>query len=396
MGAGTGRSPLSWTGIVYNISGQHDDNAYSQLLRVAKKFVTENNIKIIHVDSPPRAASTAFFRALEQDADASIFEPFLDRPPNFENGCSRILETLKHYKTEHGIPPKTLVAKDVSRYIKADDWAQWLDVIYASIVLIRDPFTQLNSLLRRKAHEYANNYTGDNLSTSEVMSLAPNVDQMLLTGRPNDESASPFYGTSGWKNLKEHVDTTAPHFQKHHEKKLIIVDTTLLRIMPTTMMQEITSYLGMKYSKRLVSGWGNTGAVINNNSAWYAKAALSDGFLLPTDPYLTLNDMPNGMKEHAIKQALPIYIELLNHPARVGPKDSVDLRRILATKIDGTKTFSDFNPITAYTLLTLNDKLSFKKIEKDLRVHFPNNIAVFDIIDQLAKNAPNTTKWLIK
>src|SRR5262245_42517684 len=127
------------------------EDAYEEL----RELTAKGDLSIIYIDAPPRTVSSAFFRSLAQIIPACAYEPFHLPSHGFERGLANILEKARAAGVHDPatVKPVRLVVKEIARYLPAAEWEKWMPLADHFIAIIRDPYLQLHSLLKRAAND---------------------------------------------------------------------------------------------------------------------------------------------------------------------------------------------------------------------------------------------------
>ena len=376
------------------------DDPYEEL----KRLVDNGRLSILYIDAPPRTVSSAFFRSLAQIVPACAYEPFHFSSHGFEKGLEVLLERAKEagvYNTDTPKPIR-LVAKEIARYLPPDSWGKWVPLVDHFIAIIRDPHVQLHSLVKRAANDmFYGKYGASGLSDEQVWRLAEKIGNIFkeggsIAGRP----VSGDFDRTSWRSLSEHLATLDAHLHDNLQKRATVVDGFLLRSMPHAVMSELVEQLGIRCDAEMlqksVSGWNaNATAPIkrpdcDDDDAYRTRVNASTGYEPPLEETPPLRMFPAVFQDHLKHIALPIYVDFLRRPCRVGPRSPQALSFLFKHKI-GNVTLAERNPVTAYALLaSLNEEMlenseQHKLAEQleGLSKQFPDHTAAFRIIDEV-------------
>jgi hypothetical protein len=369
-----------------------------------KALTSKGDLSIIYIDAPPRTVSSALFRSLAQIIPACAYEPFHRPFHGFERGLAVLLKKAK----EAGVhdpataKPVPLVVKEIARYLPAAEWEKWMPLADHFIAIVRDPYLQLHSLVKRAANDlHYEKYGANGLPDAKVWELAERIGNIFrdggsIAGRP---IPGDFHRT-GWRSLGEHLVSLDAYIQDHRQKRLMVVDGFLLRAMPQAIMSEILARLGIRQDadmlEKAVSGWSaDTGPHIHRpdsskDDAYRSRVIASTGYEPPLDETPPLRLFPPVLQNYLKDFALPVYLDFLRRPERIGPTTPHASLSVLNKKVDGIR-LAERNPVTAYALVASLDLEKLDASERreqaghlaDLIKQFPDHAETFYLIDRL-------------
>ncbi|NBO18483.1 MAG: hypothetical protein EBV03_04505 [Proteobacteria bacterium] len=167
-----------------------------------KEKIAQDGVRIIGMISPPRVVSTALEIALAEspDVDGQINEPFhLSVTKPDENGLSReerayadILRRIEETQARTGRKNVTLVMKEMAKNIApGDQFTRWVDITDKHIVLVRNPLSNTESIIRK---------------VSDIIEERPDLVNFNLNDHAADKG---YHDKSGmgkhWQALVEHA-----------------------------------------------------------------------------------------------------------------------------------------------------------------------------------------------
>jgi hypothetical protein len=361
--------------------------------RKLKALVDAGKLSIIYIDAPPRTVSSAFQIALTEGVNGHVYEPF-KRGRNLDAASEHILKALQDIP-EGPDGKKTITVKAMASNIPREEWGQWIGVVDNFVALMRDPHLQIYSLMKRTANDHYGVKWRDTLTHEEVLEHGDKICDYLSQFN---------YDRTSWGMLSEHLAMLDAYLEspKGKGKKLVVVETSLLRLFPEATMKQIADELGLKFNPKMVSGWSKaTGEKLIPGladdpfqHAWYKDAVGSTSFKKPTDKPLPLDQFPDGFRQHMRNIALPVYMDFLCHPHMVGPKTPKELLTALETKVDGKHSFADINPITAFAMATRLDLTERTEDEEVIRLAIKESLRekfgdihgeAFDIMEEVER-----------
>jgi hypothetical protein len=376
------------------------EDAYREL----KILVEKGDLSITYIDAPPRTVSSALFRSLTQVMHACAYEPFHFPSHGFEQGLKVLLEKAKRagvYDVAAGRPVR-LVTKEIARYLPAKDWERWMPLVDSFVMTIRDPFLQLHSLIRRAANDtYYQKYGASGLSDGQVWELAEQIGNILkdggsIVGRPIPGN----FDRTSWQSLREHLAKLEIYRHDYPWKQLLVVDGFLLRAIPEATMSEVLTRLGIEHDAntitKVVSGWdSDAGSDItrpdcSKDDAYRERVLASTGYEPPLDETPLLSMFPSVLQNHLKDSAMPIYLDLLCWPDRIGPRTPQALLSVLNIEVDGIRLV-ERNPVTAYALMASLHKEGLETAEQlqqteqleNLGRQFLDHTDTFRLIDDI-------------
>jgi hypothetical protein len=342
---------------------------------------------------------------------ASGYEPF-KYGDNFTASITFLLEQARKAGVYHAsvTQPVTLVVKELARELSGDNWANWMPLVKHFVVIMRDPHVQLWSQMRRFANDIFYNQRGaDGLNETQVRAMADQVGTLLERGGTIGKLRFPGdFNRTAWKDLKRHSRALDSHLKDHPHKQLLVIDGFLLRADPESMMAEVLTRLHIPFDAttlaRVVSQWLPETArhlkegTTEPDSAYRTRSVQATGYEPPLEDTPPLHTFPVSLQRHLVETAMPVYLELLQRPERLGPRTPQALIQVIRKEVNGV-AFIDRNPVSAYALLSSVGKNGRKTGEgrgravtlSALRQQFPEHGAIFNLIDQHGRSTLRST-----
>lgn len=271
------------------------------------ELVEKEQVNIIFELSLPRSNSTAWQIAISEapEIHGQINEPSFhpdvkgrrhNEPfksdageRSFDEYCKRILDRLEMLFSGTSTRPIGLVVNDISHSLRTDELTAILKLSNKIAVTIRNPMSQLASVLTRVVNDSLVGYDSANLSTQKVLSLVKQemfldkeIAELIGVGK---EKINPNWILSKlslpketpftakilkraidlainhcisqhldicWDNLDQHFETIK-NYRPH--PSLIIIDGSDLVKDPETIMKKSSSGLKLTYTKNMIDHW---------------------------------------------------------------------------------------------------------------------------------------------
>ncbi len=384
---------------------------------IIKSHVECGDLRIISIISPARVGSTFLMNVLAQSPSVHGFinqpfhltysYPYVPPGNREEIAYQRIWESYQQAKKLHAQKKITLVLKCMARNLGIGEQVRrLLQLIDKTIILIRNPFLSIDSLLRMQVisiedmpeasqHDF-NHYalqkgvmdqTGHghhwrvlrnliletknyrlitDLLIETLAFIELNQYEMDMLNdyqyRFNHEDSSFNHVFSlnwtGWDNMKviyeQHISDVGNY---------IVADSTILRCIPKNVCLEVSRALNITYSPHMINKWKVVKEKIMDNkiikTAWmkscYNAVTNSSGVKPPKESPISINLFPYIYQQHILNTAYPSYLALLKNNHTIRPLSHESIQELLNTTVtaDG-KVLKQVDPIFAETLLCLS------------------------------------------
>lgn len=354
-----------------------------------RDYSQRGKLRINQIDSLPRTGSTLLFRALAEDKNipvsgnvtGAIFEPFLNRKKHLspeeklEHGASIILQRAKLLGIDQ--QPVTLVMKEIASYLPIQIMQHWQEIVNNFIFLMEDPHKQMYSFLHMLANGRSfglKDAMGNPLldstngvvmhSEENMRALWPEVTEMLAKNQ---------FQQTAWGHLTKVVDLVTSHCNDSNEKKMVIVDGSILKLTPELTLSQLTKQLNdCAFTSAMTSSWNKTSGKLFfhpnapgydpvgsdgvTRSMWIEPALRATRFAPPAVSYPT-DAFPPKLADHILHDALPAYRSLMSHPAFLMPENvsfliekgsttcPVTLMALIKTLMDNHQTQEQYNEL---------------------------------------------------
>jgi hypothetical protein len=320
----------------------------------------------------PRTVSTALTRALAQspDIDAFFIQPFSRLKQNRLERLNREVDKLLlgHRRNK----PAHIIIKEMCDDISERQFSLLAKNMDKAIILCRDPQLQVFSHIKILADSPCNQVTHKNLPHQKL-------SQYMLS----------HYFRPDWKTLEARTDFLRERSNIDYK----IIEGDMVRAMPEWSLRKISSFLGIRYSEKMVGGWKppkpEEKRHINDfGNAYTGRALRTEKFHKPDTPTPSISSYPENMR-HMIASGMASYAKLMADDRALIPSlaKTFDLAR---TRVSGVRQFADNCPIATYCLLkhfeyaTSNPQaheaiLGLREAHRDMQ-------HVFEIIDNINEN----------
>jgi len=237
-----------------------------------------------------------------------INEPFNSGVRDVEQVAQNIVHLINTPTDSPDFEPLTVITKSMASYIPSDGFQAMQELASANLWTIRDPLTQMGSLLTRLANDL---FAGHNGGQIDQRMIAPYYDDLAayLQSGPHLQN----FEKTGWGPIIAHFG------ERNLDRKQIVVDATVLCANPAKVLQTICKRVGLPYSENMLGGWANGYVNMSNgnnvaeteSSGWSRHAATSSGFenIAPREQ-LDLDQVPAAIRRHIEEIALPAFAEL--------------------------------------------------------------------------------------
>lgn len=378
--------------------------------------VESGDLNIICIISPARVGSTFFMNVLAQSpsVDDVINQPFhltysypyLPPDNREEIAYQRIWQRYQQARKLHSEKKITLVIKCMARNLGIGQQAlRLLQLIDKIVILIRNPFLSIDSLLKMQVISIENmpeatqhdldNYalqknivdkTGngnhwqvlrdliletrnyrlitdlliETLAFIELNQYEVNImnDYQCYCNRDNQDSFKNFLALSwtGWHNMaalyKQYISKAASY---------LVLDSTILRCMPEKVCREVSHTLAIKYTPHMVKNWKIVKNNIIDNSvmktSWmkccYEKATSISEFIPPKESPISINLFPYIYQHHILNTAYPSYLDLFKDNYAIRPHSHEEIQELLNIPVTKEqRTLKQVDHIFTETLLS--------------------------------------------
>ncbi len=388
---------------------------------ILREFVDGGLLEITHVLSLPRTMSTIYERGLaEADyAHGQINEPFLrQKVRSFRQGTHDVLARARHLMEQTNERPVKLIIKDIANSFTDEEWQTWMPLVQNFSVIVRDPFMQMESLMRfsgkritkqsinlvpmlQALGQFAISRDGIDAGTILLQTILYIQDVLEHVGIRNIEELSQkddlkwamrFVGkyveSFSWlsvKMLQRHMAAIESHIRHHNGS--ITTEATYKRYAIITgmhlksdhsLLSDVAESLGLgRVSDCDWHGDFYDARALGKQTSWHDKARESRGLEScgVGDIPKTLDWFPEHIQRHIVEVTLPFYIDVIKNAHFVAP--SLQTIRHIAV----------YNPIDAYVLATHGfrgeDRRAVKILADQLLVKHPEFAASFKYIAAL-------------
>lgn len=359
---------------------------------VIKNLTETGKLRIVHIDAPPRSISSAFQIALTEGGQGHLYEPFRARsrkPSAVEDVAGDVLNLYSNQRREEASSnalnnkPVTIVVKELSQYMKDEDFKLWLPVLSGWVTMMRTPNTQAQSFMTRSI------LNGKHFSEDDIAAARDSL-QSQNGAAPSDYEVVTALSESFRVKPGSHApaDTIMPHkletpafdmwgaLSRHHNaiKKSdiphAVVDGTVLCTDGAQVMKSVAKKLGMSFNPSMVTGWEIAGGsnLISSmppealkKDAWITDAVTSRGLELPKNQPLPLR-MFTPTVGRFVSKALEFFQDFANDPNAILPRTPDEIQRLFSMptlqgapfgtncKPSKDRTFETTQPIIAYAI----------------------------------------------
>ncbi|MCI5123696.1 MAG: hypothetical protein D3925_04275 [Candidatus Electrothrix sp. AR5] len=342
---------------------------------------------------------------LNQPFHLTYSHPYTPPEDQEEIAYQRIWKTYQEAQASHNQECITLVLKCMARNLGTGErLLRFLDLTNNTVLLIRNPYLSIDSLLRTQVatiaempeasqhnidqyalHKDAEDQSGAGkhwlalkrsiLTSKEYKRIEELLietmafielnqyekDMALVYKRRLEDHAyysdlSQVLATawSGWENMGSII---AEHLAEL--KNFSIVDATILRCLPEETLHTLCNDMKIAYSAEMVHDWQpqevTDDAIIQ--TSWmkhcYEAVASSSGIKPPAEVSISLDHFPTLFQDHITQAAYPIYTQMLNNPHALRPRDQETVYKLLNTAVqkDGT-SLQKTDPLFSKALLS--------------------------------------------
>lgn len=263
-------------------------------------------VNLVSIEAVPRSASTALSRALNEAEPNSVFvnEPFNRMKHDLEQASGHIVSAVEDCGRVDD-DPVTIITKNMARNLSPELFEAWQEVSSRIIWCIKNPHTQIASLLLRVANDITIEPGADGISIDQL------GDYLETASRHLESSAvSTNFSKTSWEAIGEHFESYV------HTEEPIVVDSDRFSADPRRVLVAICTASGLTYHDGMVNDWqkgyinANTGyssTLTEAQNAWTRDAATSIAVSDARPPTLALEQMPLPLQRHIQEVALPVY-----------------------------------------------------------------------------------------
>lgn len=303
-----------------------------------ESLVAQGSVRVIHIDAVARSMSTVLGRALAEGEGESLYvnEPHNKFTHDIDSAARVLLDAFEARGNKEG--PVTIVTKSIARNLSTEEFVLWTQMCDGVVFSVRDPMTQIWSLLTRITNDRFVHRGADELTSEQVAASA----QWIVR---EEEWEAWQFESPGWPALERHYQASG------NLKHLSVVDGEELLADPEAVLMAVCEQLGLPYSPAMIHGWRQP---LNNapsldkgyghkfdasgvpTNAWVRHAAASRGFESPrgTGFQFDINCLPASLQLHLTEVAMPIYAKLLDGQAHLeagtSPNGHVALARMMS------------------------------------------------------------------
>jgi len=279
-----------------------------------ESLVDQGSVRVIHIDAVARSMSTILGRALAEAEGPSIYvnEPLNKFNHSLDIAAGNLLDAYR--SVENNDEPVTIVTKSIARNLSTESFIQLMRLCDGVVFSIRNPLTQVCSLLARITNDRFVHRGADVLTHDEVAASA----QWIVR---EEEWEAWHFESTGWPAIDRHFQASG------HLKHVAVVDGEDLLADPQAVLMEVCGNLGLTYRPSMIDGWRRP--VLNAASldagyghqydaqgvptnAWVRHAAASRGFEPPSKQPggFDISCLPPSLQQHLLEVAKPIYERL--------------------------------------------------------------------------------------
>lgn len=279
-------------------------SSYEQLT----SLVDDGDLRLINMVAVPRSMSTALGRALNEADERSIFinEPFNRNNRSLETAAQHIVSATEDMLRDDSTPV-TVFTKSMAAYLSNEASEGLAEIAYGNVWSIRHPLIQIGSLVTRMANDLAVENGADQITQSTVEPYLAVVTQQL-----KDSQVSKDFSRTGWESIGR-------HFHAQDSDSFVVIDGTALTNNPREVLSVAALVLGLNFSNRMTSGWGEGYVNVNigtsrfdtEQNGWTSHAAVSEGIMPTTREPMRIGQFPPLLREHILQIAIPTYEMML-------------------------------------------------------------------------------------
>jgi len=326
--------------------------------------IADGSAKMTLIMAIPRSVSTVLGRGLgnSPDYDAFITEAFLH--PGGHETLSDFVRLAKEGKDATPANPANIVAKEMSSYVKLDNFRILAGSCEHVIFLVREPSAQAASWV----------YKMEGLSDTDIAQL--NDPSEVLSG-----SETTIYGM--WE---PHANILSD-IGNPEKPKVTVIDGDLLRSFPEWGFRQLSQTLGITFSDKMFRDWAPVEGISNTIALtkypeFMGRATSTDKMHKSTAKTPKLSDF-SLLTRGDIEKSLDIYTLMVNHESGIRP-DAEMLRSMMNSLVEENRTFVQACPVTCYTYaaaLGKEEENQRNAILTDIRSMFPKHHDAFSIVD---------------
>ena len=384
-----------------------------------KANIEAGDLKIICIISPARAGSTFFLNVLAQSPSVHGFinqpfhltysYPYVSPDNREEIAYQRIWKSYQKARKLHNRKIITLVIKCMARNLGiGQQIMRFLRLIDKTILLIRNPFLSIDSLLKMQVISLeempeTSQYNFDRYAAQKgIIDKTENGhhwrvlrDRILETknyrliadllietlafielnqyetdmlndyqyrfNHQDDGNFNHVFALSwtGWDNMamiyKQHISQVVDY---------LVVDSTILRCMPETVCREVSHALDIGYSSHMIDDWKIVKEEITDDTiikaSWmkscYDAVTNSLGIKPAKESPISIDLFPSIYQQHILNTAYPSYLALLKDKHTIRPQSHEEIQGLLNTTVtEDRKVLKQVDPIFAEALLSLSE-----------------------------------------
>jgi len=255
--------------------------------------------------------STALGRSLNESSGTSVFlnEPFNMRNGDVDAAAGHVVRAAESLLSS-ARQPVIVLAKSMARFLTGPVFRAWTDVCSSVVWCIRDPRTQISSLVTRTANDLFFGVGSDRLKQGDLLpSHLAAVTEFLQSSELSTD-----FSKTGWRAIGAHFADCAGR------RPSWVADGSLFSRMPDQFLPYLCSRLGLEFSDRMIDGWEKPFVNVDRfyypeyddaGDAWVKQAATSRGIETTESPPLEDSALPDALRDHLLTEALPVYETLM-------------------------------------------------------------------------------------
>lgn len=330
-----------------------------------RHLVTSGRASIIYIHGTARSGSTIAEIIVSQLTNLAIHQPFRgtlqkyggrfrqhkldDDADIYDFACGLIVAEIKQHLSQQ--ESVTLVIKELAGFFKPYIWQRWLEIPQQFIFTIREPHLQYMSWLSAMTDKI---FAGSGKLQEQrdfVLEKAAITETSILSSEWEGTTLS--CNLAAWKALVADFNQVKQAI-KGTTKKLVILDSVLLRLNPQSVMKQIFAQLDFSPEEL---------AQLELNSLTKSKHKIRDirdksrPMVRKANNSQTVDPLTNGeavnldlfpsKSQNHIKQIMPLYLDLL-----FAPEICLPTLEELAT--DPDLTLIKTHPVMAYAIAMHN------------------------------------------
>ena len=330
-----------------------------------KQLVSSNKVSIIYIHGTARSGSTIAEIIISHLANLAIHQPFrgtlqkcggrfrtykLDFDADiYDSACGLIVEQIsQHLQAEKKI---IVVIKELAGFFKPYIWQRWLKIPQQFLFTIREPHLQYMSWLSAMTDKV---FTGEGKLQEKrgfVLEKAETTETSILSAEWEGTTIScnqAAWNASGedFRQVKQAIAGTS--------KKLLILDSLLLRYKPEYAVKQLLKKLGCSQEQLSRFDFNCLGKSrqkiqdIRDKSRPMVRKANNSKRIHPltSGEAINLDVFPSKSQKH-IRQIIPLYLDLLYASEQIYLPTLAEL----ATQ---TTSLIAANPFIAYAIASLH------------------------------------------